>query len=114
MEPKKIIQQIIALFDNNDTEGLINIVTEDFVWDTPGEMTINGKNELRKMFSDAGGMEMLSATKDHLVVEGNTGVCDGIVTMKVNGETTEQYYCDIYDLEGDKLKKMTTYISKKK
>ncbi|WEK38340.1 MAG: nuclear transport factor 2 family protein [Candidatus Pseudobacter hemicellulosilyticus] len=114
MEAKQIIRQIIALFDNNDTEGLINIVTDDFEWIMVGDMTVKGKEELKKMFAASGDMEMLSATKDHLVVEGNTGVCDGIVTMKENGEEKERHYCDIYELQGEKLKKMTTYIVNKR
>lgn len=114
MEPKALIEHIIGLFDNNDEQGLLNIVTDDFQWNMVGDITVKGKDQLKQMFAGAGDIKMLSASRDHLVVEGNTGVCDGLVQMQENGNITEQFYCDIYELEGEKLKKMTTYMVKKK
>lgn len=114
MESKAIIQKIIGIFDDNDTEALINMVTDDFEWVMVGDMTIKGKEELKKMFSDAGDITMVGCTKDYLVVDGNVGMCNGIVQMKENGTIVERYYCDIYELSGGKLKKMTTYTLPKK
>ena len=114
MNSKEIIQQILDLFDKNDTEGLINIVTDDFEWVMVGDMTIKSKEALKKMFAEMKDIEMTGCTKDHLVVEGHIGVCDGIVQMNEKGVMVERYYCDIYELQGDKLKKMTSYIIRKK
>lgn len=72
---------------------------------------INGKEKIRTMFSDMKGqMEMLGSTKDHMLIQGDIVVCDGLVNMKENGNTSQQPYCNIYEFEKGKSKKKKWYI----
>lgn len=116
MDNKQLFEDVLATFDNNDSDGLLNLITDDFIWEMVGDQTVNGKAALKKMFDDTPeGMKMTGNTKDIKIVDGDKAACNGMVTMQnAKGETTESYYCDLYEFESGKLKRMVTFIKPKK
>ncbi len=114
MENQVLFEKVLQTFDNNDSDGLIALVTDDFEWEMLGDQTVKGKENLKKMFAEIDGTEMISCTKELQLLDGNKGACNGIVKMKnAKGEPFEMYYCDLYVFEDGKLKKMVTYNIKK-
>ncbi|RYG43337.1 MAG: hypothetical protein EOO01_21490 [Chitinophagaceae bacterium] len=115
MENQELLERVIASFDNNDSETLISLVSEDFEWEILGEQHIKGKENLRKMFAEMDKpVKMLGSTKVLRIFDGNNAACNGVVTMQnENGETNEHFYCDLYELQGGRLRKMTTYMVRK-
>jgi ketosteroid isomerase-like protein len=115
MSNRTIIMEIVAAFDNNDVDAIINLVTEDIEWNMVGENSISGKDNLRQFFADHLDMKMISSTKDHIIIDGNRGCVDGIVHCS-NGKDKDFHmqYCDIYDIEHEKIKKITSYVINKK
>lgn len=114
MNNREIIKQLVAAFDRNDTEAILSYMTDDVTWRMLGDDPLNGKDNMRAMFANAD-MQLLSSTKDHFIVDGDTVAVDGEVVCKgQNGELMNMYYCDIYDLENGKVKRMTTYAVNKK
>jgi uncharacterized protein len=115
MDNKSVIQAVIDAFDNNSPEDLYPLITDDFQWDMKGDQLISGKENLRKMFSMGKDIQMVSSTKDHIIIDGDTAAVDGKVDMKhPDGRIEHMNYCDIYELEGGKVKKMVTYMTKPK
>jgi ketosteroid isomerase-like protein len=114
---KEIVQSLIEGFDKSDVELILSHLAEDIQWNIVGEHVISGKKEIGDFFSAHPDMKMLSSTKDHFVVDGNTVAVDGEVEClnEGSGERHDMFYCDIYDLQEGKVKKMTSYcINKKK
>ncbi|WP_413666504.1 nuclear transport factor 2 family protein [Mucilaginibacter sp. Mucisp86] len=117
MTTKEIVQQVIDAFDNNDVEKILNLFAEDVIWTMKGSsITImNGKNEVAQFLGGMEDVKMISSTKEHIIVEGNTVAVDGLVQCRdKNGKDMAMYYADIYELENDKVKKVTSYIVDKK
>jgi len=114
MENQALFEKVLQTFDNNDSDGLIALVTDDFEWQMLGDQTIKGKDQLEKLFADTGNTEMVGCTKEMKILEGNKAACNGIVTMKNgNGDEFEMYYCDLFEFENGRLKKIVTYNLKK-
>lgn len=113
METKELFEKVLATFDNNDSDGLLALVTEDFEWDMVGDQVVKGKKELEKMFSETDTpAKMIGTTKELQIIDNHKAACKGIVTMESkDGKVSEQYYCDLYEFEGGKLKKMTTFTA---
>lgn len=114
MENQALFEKVLQTFDDNDSDGLIALVTDDFEWEMLGDQTIKGKDALKQMFAEVDGTEMLSCTKELKLLDGNKGACNGIVKIKnAKGELFEMYYCDLYVFEDGNLKKMVTYNIKR-
>ena len=116
MNNKETIQQVIDAFDNNDVDSILDLVTDDVEWHMLGDQVISGKDKLREFFSKNAGMKLLSSTKDHIIIEGDRAAVDGHVQCAgKNGEMADMYYCDVYELEKGKVKKIVSYtINKRK
>jgi uncharacterized protein len=115
MNNREIIETLIKAFKNNDTETIINLVTDDFEWKMMGDQTIPSKDALIKFFSATQDLEVQSTTVDHIVIDGDKAVVTGdVVIAGPNNMKDSRYYCDIYILENAKLKQMLTYTVHKK
>jgi uncharacterized protein len=114
MDTKEIINSLIKSFEGNDIEAILNHMTDDIEWQMIGDKTISGKDEMRKFFADNEDMKMISSTKKHTLIDGDHVAVDGEVQCSKNGEVTDMYYCDIYQLENEQVKKMISYIINKK
>jgi ketosteroid isomerase-like protein len=115
MSNREIIMEIVDAFDNNDVERILNCVTDDIEWEMLGENTISGKETLRKFFGEHADMKMVSSTEDHIIINGDSGCVSGSVQCSNGkGQDFNMYYCDIYKLKDDKIKKITTYSINKK
>jgi ketosteroid isomerase-like protein len=115
MNNKEIIQNVIDAFDSNDVDGILDLLTDDVEWHMLGDQVISGKDELKEYFSKNAGMKLLSSTKDHIIIEGDRAAVDGNVQCAgKNGETMDMYYCDVYELEKGKVKKIVSYTVNKR
>jgi uncharacterized protein len=116
MNNKETIHNVIDAFDNNDVDAILGLVTDDVEWHMLGDQVISGKDQLKEFFSKNAGMKLLSSTKDHIIIEDDRAAVDGDVQCAgKNGEIADMYYCDVYELEKGKVKKIVSYtINKKK
>jgi len=102
--------EIVTAFDENDVETILNSVTDDIVWNMVGNETVSGKENLRKFFADHADMKMISSTKDHIIIDGDSACVDGYVHCSDGKDKNfHMNYCDIYDIEKEKIKKITSY-----
>ncbi|RYY57514.1 MAG: nuclear transport factor 2 family protein [Chitinophagaceae bacterium] len=115
MLKKETLEKVIKTFENNDVEGLIASFHENGTWEMVGQETINGHDGLRQFFGQNTEVEMLSSTRDHVVISGDTAVVDGQGKCKDGkGNIVENFYCDIYEFEGDKVKSLRSFVIDKK
>jgi uncharacterized protein len=115
MNNNETIHQVIDAFDNNDTESILGLVTNNVEWHMLGDQVIKGKDGMKAFFEKNADMKMLTSTKDHIIVEGDRAAVDGHVQCTdKNGKLMDMYYCDVYELEQGKVKKMVSYTINKK
>jgi uncharacterized protein len=114
MTNSETIHNVIDAFDNNDVDTILSLVTDDAEWHMLGDQVISGKEEMREFFSKNAGMKMLSSTKDHIIIEGDRAAVDGNVQcIGKNGLVMDMYYCDVYELEKGRVKKIVSYTVNK-
>ena len=115
MSNLETIQHVTDAFDNNDIDALLPHLTDDVEWVMTGDRTVKGKEEMNKMMEDMSQVTLISSTKHHRIMDGDCAVVDGEVMCKTkDGKIIEMFYCDIYELENGKVKKMIMYTVDKK
>ena len=112
---KETLEKVIKTFENNDVEGLINCFHENGTWEIIGHETLKGHQGFRDFFSKNSGGGMISASREHVVIQGNTAIVDGQGKCKDGkGQVIENWYCDIYDFDGEKVRALRSYVIDKK
>lgn len=115
MSNREIVMEIVAAFDNNDIEAILNCVDDDIEWKMLGENTITGKENLRQFFADHTDMKMISSTKEHVIIDGDQACVAGTVNCSDGkGNDFYMHYCDIYEIVNGKIKTMITFSVNKK
>jgi ketosteroid isomerase-like protein len=115
MENREIILKLTEAFDTYDQKTILNHIADDVEWNMLGESLITGKENMAAFFNEHSSVKILSSSKDHIVVDGDQVAVDG--EMKCIGPDNkihEMYYCDIYELENSKVKKLISYTVNKK
>jgi ketosteroid isomerase-like protein len=115
MTNKETIEKVIKAFENNDVAGILAQLTDDAEWQMLGDKTIKGKDAWRAFFAAHPEMTMVSSTTNHIIIDGDNAAVDGEVSCKdKDGKQFDMYYCDLYELQNAKVKKMVTYSVNKK
>ena len=107
--------QVIDAFDKSDGETITSHMTDDAEWHFLGSQVYSGKETIRKFFNDHQGVQVTSSIKNHIIADGDTVAVNGEITCTTGeGELCDMYYCDFYEMENFKIKKLTSYIVDKK
>lgn len=117
MTTKEIVTQVIEAFDSNNVDKILSFFADDVVWSMTGNeiMMMNGKAEVNQFLGGMEDVKMVSSTRDHIIVEGNTAAVDGLVRCKgKEGKEFEMFYADFYELVNGKVKKLSSYVIDKK
>lgn len=116
MDNRKILQDFLDKFDKGDIEGILSHMTDDVQWHILEDRLMAGKEAVRTFLIDNQDMKIVSATRDHFIVEGDRATVGGEAVCRntTNGDAFDMYYCDVYQLQNGKVKDMVTYIIIKK
>ena len=80
-----------------------------------GSVINNRKKKYGRIFSEQLSVRILSSRKDHIVVGGDQVAVDSeIKCIGPDEKIHEMYYCDIYELENSKVKKLIADIISKR
>ncbi|MES2388753.1 MAG: nuclear transport factor 2 family protein [Bacteroidota bacterium] len=115
MDNKEIFRQIIDAFEKNDFERVLTFMAEDIEWNFIGDHVISGLENIAKMQTENPDIGNMSTKTFNLISEGNIASANGDVSYTdKEGKLREMHYCDWYELENGKIKKMTSYVIDKK
>ncbi|WP_447637767.1 nuclear transport factor 2 family protein [Flavobacterium microcysteis] len=107
---KNTVASYIEGFKTYDRKKILSCLTEDIIWDMPGFFHLSGKEAFDKEieknhFIENPEIEIVSLTEENNIV-----VAEG--TIKCNfrtGDLLNAAFCDVFQMEGGKIKKLTSY-----
>lgn len=98
-------------FSRTDHAEILSCLTDDVVWEMPGFFHLTGKAAFDgEIENDAfTGSPIITTTR--YVEENNVVVCEGSVqSKKKDGSPFHAVFCDMFEMEGGKIKKLTSYV----
>lgn len=110
MKNKAIVQQVVDAFFAADIEKAMLHMNDDVKMGWPGFFDLApGKEAIRAFFKNV--PEMVSSSIEDIIEEGNKVAATGSVTSRQeDGSLKNSFFCDVYELENDKIKSIKSYI----
>ena len=108
---KKIVENIIKAYTDNNLREFINYVDNDIEWNIVGMPIIKGKNEFLNAVCSLELKNFSSSTIKNIISEGEFVVVESTVTREEKLDKTKFLaYCDIYTIKNNKINKLTSYL----
>ncbi len=109
-ENKLIIQHYIEGFIASDHAKILSCLTDDIQWYMPGIFSLTGKEAFDKeiendLFEGSPTIQIIRMTEENNVV-----AAEGAVQAKIKaGGILDALFCDVFEMENGKIKRLTTY-----
>ena len=107
---KRVIETYMEGFRTSNHSMILSTLTEDVEWYMPGFIDIKGKEAFDKeiendLFEGLPTIDIHRMTEENDVV-----VAEGSVQSKFkSGEMLDALFCDVFEMENGKIKKLITY-----
>ncbi|MDX6769903.1 MAG: nuclear transport factor 2 family protein [Elusimicrobiota bacterium] len=109
---KQTVERYMAAYRRLDHPAVLACLTDDVVWYVPGAFTKRGKAEFDKEIDGDGcfeGKPDINVTR--LSEEDGVVVAEGtVLTHKKGGEPVRLAFCDVFELRGGLISKLTSYL----
>ncbi|WP_256006099.1 nuclear transport factor 2 family protein [Pedobacter deserti] len=111
---RELIEEINALFVNNEMEKFMDYMADDCVWDmyssSNGHRTFRSKAELAGM-EDSSMPTVMNFKFGQITIEGNVAAVEGTADgTKADGSPYQSGFCDVYHFSNDKIVRITSYV----
>ncbi|MBP7173281.1 MAG: hypothetical protein KBA33_04300 [Cloacibacterium sp.] len=111
MTKKEIVKNINKAFEISDFSEVRTWFAHDFVMDWPGMFSVDKLDDLELFLKKNAPKRVVDVTYSHFLEDGETVFNNGIITVEMHsGLMIKNYFCDIYEFENMKVKKITSYI----
>jgi ketosteroid isomerase-like protein len=114
-ENKKTVERYMDGFRRGDHPQILSCLADDVEWDIPGMFRIRGKQEFDRRIEDPNfaGRPVISVTR--LTEEDNVVVAEGAVrTERADGTLLNLVFCDVFEMEGGKIRRLISYLMETK
>lgn len=109
---QELLEEINKAFARNDSDFIIERVTNTIRWEIVGDKTVEGKEAFAQTLKEMEADEPMELTIHHIITHGKEASVNG--EMKTaDGETYA--FCDVYKFSGfknPKITEMTSYAIK--
>ena len=109
--PKNIfLQKMTIAFADRDIGYLLGGIVEDFRWERPGELVIQGKDDFIQVLKQLNRVKVEEVTILHALTHGKAGAVDGTQELS-SGKSYA--FCDIYEFsnaKGTKVKEIKSFL----
>ena len=108
---KKVVEEYLAAFRESDHARVLATLTEDVQWVIPGAFHKKGKPAFDAEIENPAFEGKPDIRHQRLTEEGGVVVCEGRVkTKKKGGPELWLAFCDVFELRGGKIAKLTSYL----
>jgi ketosteroid isomerase-like protein len=112
---KKTIEKYIDGFNKTDHAQILSCLTDDVVWDMPGFFHHVGKEAFDKEIENDAfeGTPIIVVTR--MTEENDVVIAEGSVQTRMKGgKELHLVFCDVFEMEDGKIKKLIGYIAERK
>ncbi|MBF4516184.1 nuclear transport factor 2 family protein [Flavobacterium sp. ANB] len=111
---KQTVREYMDAFRVTDHQRILNCLTDDIVWEMPGIYQHVGKEAFDKEIENENFVGSPTIQIIKLIEENNIVIAEGAVqgVMK-NGNILDAVFCDVFEMESGKIKKLTSYLMSK-
>jgi len=113
-ENKKTVREYMDAFRISDHDRILACLTDDIVWEMPGIYQHVGKEAFDKEIENENFVGSPTIQIIKMIEENNIVIAEGAVqgAMK-NGGILDAVFCDVFEMENSKIKKLTSYLMSK-
>jgi ketosteroid isomerase-like protein len=111
---KQTVNEYIDAFRVSDHQRILACLTEDVIWEMPGIYQHVGKEAFDKEIENDNFVGSPTIQIIKLIEQNNIVIAEGAVqgNMK-NGNILDAVFCDVFEMETGKIKKLTSYLMSK-
>ena len=111
-ENKRTIETYIDGFQKSDHEQILSCLTDDVVWEMPGIFHHEGKKAFDGEIENPAFTGSPEIRIDRMTEENDVVVLEGQVEgRKVDGTAFTAQFCDVFEMENTKIKRLIGYIA---
>lgn len=111
-ENKKTIEKYIDGFNKSDHEQILFCLTDDIVWEMPGIFYLRGKEEFDGEIENPAFVGKPNVAITRMTEENNVIVAEGTVNSRKKDRTKlNAAFCDVFEMENCKIKRLIGYIA---
>ncbi len=108
---KQIVEKYLEGFRRSDHAMVLECLTDDVQWVLPGAFHITGKVAFDKEIESDCFVGSPQITTLRMVEENDVVIAEGTVrTERKEGGFLNLVFCDVFEMERTKIKKLTTYL----
>jgi ketosteroid isomerase-like protein len=110
-ENKKTVEKYMDGFKQSDHEVILSCLTDDVEWSMPGAFHLVGKGAFDKEIENDAFVGSPAITITRMVEENDVVVAEGTVRVKKkDGGFLNAVFCDVFAMEKEKIKRLTSYL----
>jgi ketosteroid isomerase-like protein len=108
---KKTVEDYLAAFRVSDHAGVLACLTDDVEWVIPGAFVKNGKAAFDAEIENPAFEGRPDIRHTRLTEENGVVVVEGtVLTRKKGGPELLLAFCDVFELKGGKIARLTSYL----
>lgn len=112
---KRTVQEYMDAFGQTDRERILSCLTDDVEWQIPGLFHSRGRTAFNGHIVDPGfaGNPIIEVTR--MIEEDDVVVAEGtVLTRREDGTTLPLAFCDVFELEDGKIRRLISYLMETK
>jgi len=114
-ENKKTIEKYMDGFKKSDHEQILSCLTDDVVWEMPGQFHLVGKDAFDKEIENDAFIGSPTISIVRMIEETDVVMAEGAVRCeKKNGGFLNAVFCDVFSMQSAKIKRLTSYLTELK
>lgn len=112
---KQTVQTYMDAFNKLDHAAILACLTDDVEWFIPGAFRVNGKPAFNKEITNDAFVGIPIIKVSRMTEENNLVICEGSVRCtRKDGGVMNLLFCDVFELQGAKIKRLTSYLMETK
>ena len=102
-------------FRRSDHSQILSCLTDDVEWEIPGAFHIRGKEEFDKQIESEAFVGSPAITVTRLTESDDIVVAEGTVrTQRTDGTFLNLAMCDVFEMQGGKIRRLISYLMETK
>jgi ketosteroid isomerase-like protein len=110
-ENQRTVNKYMDGFRKSDHAQILSCLTEDVEWEIPGAFHVRGKEAFDKEIENPAFLGSPVITIARMIEENDVVVAEGAVrARRRDGSALHLRYCDVFVMQGGKIKQLISYL----